>query len=636
MIGGAENLLVNSLSTGGLQQYTDNTVVYFYGTSVIEKKIDNNIKIICLNYKGIKDLPRVLLLLRKIIKENKIDIVHSHLNPAGFYTNLALPKGVKQVHTLHTIYSKNSSTRPTLLKLEKYILFKSKKVSLIFLSETLKKDFLTHINFKGRTFVLNNFIEDIFFTPSLKKENNEFKIIAVGNLNPVKNYLYLCEIFNHLKDTPVSLDIYGGGDIEKYQELIDKEKLSIKLMGLQTDIHNVLPQYDLFIMASKYEGYPVSVLEAMAMGLPCMLSDIESLRSTANKNAIYFSLDNAKAVADTIKKIADKKIDITSIAEKGKLSAQKARRKIYLEKLMVIYKDIAYQTQKHPIITGLFKTIKLNKDYWKKKIPFLKFGVPNPLLIFSNNEEKFSQALTAFRFEQVFKTTRTNRHYQTQSFLMRNLSAGKKPVILDIGASDGSTSLNFIELLNQSFSKYYVTDYNIKCQYISDRGYTYFFDEANYCFLIASNRLVLYPVNKWYFNIFFKKKLDKLKHSNKTELILSNRKLLELQENNSGIEIMKYNIFEPWEKEKADIIIVGNLLNKSYFSDTLITAGLMNCYKALSENGMLAIIRNELIAGNEVEKSTIYSKENSGCFKKIHEINGGVDINDLILSLQCN
>lgn len=339
-VGGAETLLVNSLTKDGLPQHAENILVYFQGSSILEQKLDPAVKVICLDYKGLTDLPRVLLLLRKIVKQHQIDVVHTHLNPAGVYARMALPRNIKQVHTLHTVYSGNNLTRGSLLKLEKNILFKHPNTSLIFLSEFLKADFVKHINFTGKCFVLNNFIEDAFFRPIEKTKNDTFKIIAVGNLKPVKNYTYLFEIFKHLKDVPVSLDIYGEGETEKYQSVIDTEKLNINLMGLNPKVYQVLPGYDLFIMASKFEGYPISVLEAMASGVPCMLSDIAPLNDIAGENAIYFKLDNAEAAACLIKDIVNNKIDSNSLAIAGKMYSQRAQRKIYIEKLLSIYDDI--------------------------------------------------------------------------------------------------------------------------------------------------------------------------------------------------------------------------------------------------------------------------------------------------------
>ena len=95
-------------------------------------------------------------------------------------------------------------------------------------------------------------------------------------------------------------------------------------------------------------------------------------------------------------------------------------------------------------------------------------------------------------------------------------------------------------------------------------------------------------------------------------------------------------MFEAWANGKMDIVIVGNLLNRSYFTDTQIYEALKNCYDAVKENGLLTIIRNTLTEkGDELERSTIYIKNDiDKVLEKKEEVNGGIEINDLILSLK--
>lgn len=284
----------------------------------------------------------------------------------------------------------------------------------------------------------------------------------------------------------------------------------------------------------------------------------------------------------------------------------------------------------------MFETIKLNKEYWKNKIPYLKYGVPNPLNVFSRDIDKFSEAMTSFNFSGVYKTTQSGRHKQTQLFLKNEaIKLAVLPVILDIGASDGSTSLDFLNTLNNTFKKYFVTDYNIKCTYCTYRGYTYFFNTKNACFLVASKKFVFYPANKTLFSFLFKKPLLAVENLPKDELLLISKGLQEKQIDNVRIQIRDYNIFEPWVQDKADIVVVGNLLNQVYFTDSQISTALKNCYDALTENGILSIIRNFLLGdGSEVENATIFKKNTTlKSFEKIHEINSGVEVANLVLSL---
>jgi len=344
-IGGAEVLLVNSLSPGGLQEHVDNTLVYLQGTSDLEQRIDKGVKIYSLDYKGIINLPQILWKLRKIIKENKIDIIHSHLTPSSFYTNLARPKKIPQIHTVHIAYSTDFETRRELRFLERTLFFKKRYCNLILLSEFTKADFLSAMKFKGRAFVLNNFIEDIFFDHALKKYNGPsasgLKLLAVGALREQKNYFYLLEIFRHLKEYNIHLDIYGGGDTTEYRKVIDENKLNVTLKGEIKNVNDIVSGYDIFIMSSTNEGFPLSVFEAMAAGLPVMLTNIPPLKDIVKDNAIYFELNEAEKVAEQIIAVSQNKFDLTGMAAKAQSYANlTVRRKIYIKKILEIYKEL--------------------------------------------------------------------------------------------------------------------------------------------------------------------------------------------------------------------------------------------------------------------------------------------------------
>lgn len=341
--GGAEILLANSLSPGGLQDHSDNIVVYFRGTSYIEQRIDKNIPVYSLNYCGILSLPSVLLKLRKIIQDEKVDIVHSHLNPAGLYTHLICPADIPHIHTLHTTYSMDTKTRPLVLFLEKHFYFTKKNYNIILLSDFIKEDFLKSVSFKGRAFVLNNFVSDSFFRDTVKyyEKGRPLKLVAVGSLQSLKNFEYLLTVFTFLKDLDIILDIYGNGNISKFEYLIKREKIKVRMMGHENDLSDILHNYDLFIMPSKYEGFPLALFEAMASGLPVMLSNIPPLKSIIKENGIYFDLDNAKGTADIIRSIFDKKTDINEMAVKGRAYAENtARKNIYCKKILGIYENL--------------------------------------------------------------------------------------------------------------------------------------------------------------------------------------------------------------------------------------------------------------------------------------------------------
>ena len=76
------------------------------------------------------------------------------------------------------------------------------------------------------------------------------------------------------------------------QKMIDEYNLNVTLKGQAENVQEKLKEYDLFVMSSLYEGFSISVLEAMALGIPLLLSDIASFREQCESTAVYYDLKN--------------------------------------------------------------------------------------------------------------------------------------------------------------------------------------------------------------------------------------------------------------------------------------------------------------------------------------------------------
>ena len=75
----------------------------------------------------------------------------------------------------------------------------------------------------------------------------------------------------------IRCDIYGGGPLRKSleEEIVGKDLGSLVLFkGYTENLRNFLPGYDVFVLPSEVEGMSNALLEAMAAGLPCVVSDI--------------------------------------------------------------------------------------------------------------------------------------------------------------------------------------------------------------------------------------------------------------------------------------------------------------------------------------------------------------------------
>lgn len=343
--GGAETLLANSLAPGGLNEHTENFLLYFNKSSGLLNLVDKSVTVICLNYTGGFDIFRLLKAIRKTIVKNRIDIVHTHLTPAGVYTHLVCPRNVPHVHTIHSTYSMEKETRWFMRFIDRHFFLKRKSCNVITLSDYTKTDFLKSLHFKGRLFVLNNFVADRYFDLPRKQYHyfdKKLHLVAVGVLKKLKNFEYLLEVFSYLTDREIYLDIYGDGNKEHYEKVIKNKNLKIKMMGRVDDVSHVIQNYDLFIMPSKFEGYPLAVFEAIAAGVPVMLSDIEPLKEIVKENALYFKLDDAGSTAEKLLAVQQNLRGINKMAIAAKAYAeQKVRRHIYIKALLEIYNRLS-------------------------------------------------------------------------------------------------------------------------------------------------------------------------------------------------------------------------------------------------------------------------------------------------------
>lgn len=211
--------------------------------------------------------------LKKEIKKIKPDLtIHFWLQSAYFCAFMG-----KEI-SMRAIYAERGDPSDKeysgLLGIIRTIAFKRLR-AFVFQSKGAKNYFNKSV--QKRSIIIHN---PVFIKPGdyPTLTAREKRIVTVGRLHEQKNQMLLIDAFSKLSAefSDYILEIYGDGELkEQLQDKIKNYGLQnrIFLKGTYKDIHSRIYNAALFVLTSDYEGMPNALLEAMALGLPCISTD---------------------------------------------------------------------------------------------------------------------------------------------------------------------------------------------------------------------------------------------------------------------------------------------------------------------------------------------------------------------------
>ena len=235
--------------------------------------------------RGATDL-RVVPKLLKVCREENVAIWHGHdykTNALGLLLNRFWP--MRLVTTLHG-WVKNTARTPLYYRIDRLCLPRYERVFCV--SEDLYDAARRSGVARGKCVLLENGIDTAEYArlrstaeakALLGVPAGEFLIGAVGRLSPEKGFDLLIRSVKLLRDAghPVRLHIVGEGDDRPRLEALRAELAlgeSVSLPGWRSDVRGDFEAMDLFALSSLREGLPNVVLEAMALGVPCLATRI--------------------------------------------------------------------------------------------------------------------------------------------------------------------------------------------------------------------------------------------------------------------------------------------------------------------------------------------------------------------------
>ncbi len=321
--GGAETMLVTVIKQ--LPEY-EHIIFTLFAENNFADELKNH-KIISFNLSATWQIPFAVFKYNKLVKKINPCIIHSHLFWPTFLARAGTPKKYPLVTTIHAFIATSVEYKNWYVKWLDKISYQFKKSTIIGVAAGATKEYFSFLNLKPYTahtlytFVDINKFNTINIAPT--NRSSTFRVIAVGALRLQKNYLFAVKAFEKLKNLNIELDIYGTGDMyDALKKEIEKLEVKVNLKGQVKNIQEVLPQYNLFLMTSTFEGFSLSVLEAMACGVPLLLSNIESFREQCNDTATYFSLTDTNDLTQKLVAFNKKSVEeLLQISNKAKQRA---------------------------------------------------------------------------------------------------------------------------------------------------------------------------------------------------------------------------------------------------------------------------------------------------------------------------
>ena len=264
-----------------------------------------------LSLKNLKALAQV----KEIVKRNRIQFIHCN-TPVGSIIGRLLSKQVRKViyeaHGFHFYKGAPIFNWLIYYPIEKLL---ARRTDAIITINREDYDFASkHLHPKSKVYYvpgvgieLENWKKSHNLREELGFDENDFIILVVGRLEKNKNCGTIIDTVSRIGDERVKLVFCGDG--EDREELIKKSgKMGKRVifLGSRTDMPDIYHMADCFVLASFREGLSRSIMEAMACGLPCIVSDIRGNRDLIDSaGGFLFDPTDSEKLLDSIKRIHD-------------------------------------------------------------------------------------------------------------------------------------------------------------------------------------------------------------------------------------------------------------------------------------------------------------------------------------------
>ncbi len=257
----------------------------------------------------IKDI-KAILEVKKLIKDEKPDIVHMHSSKAGAIGRLVIsPKQANLFYTPHSYAfckKDESKLKVKFYKMVESLLGKRKCMTIA----CSKGEYEEALQLTKNCMYINNGIDinemnqAIFGEREKRLDRENLKICTVGRIGPQKNPA----LFNQIAERFPTIQFTWIGDGE-LREVLKSPNIKVSGWLERKKTIQELYQNDVFILPSLWEGLPITLLEAMYLKKICLVSDVMGNRDVVKQGEDGFICQTETEYCQIIETIKNGKID---------------------------------------------------------------------------------------------------------------------------------------------------------------------------------------------------------------------------------------------------------------------------------------------------------------------------------------
>lgn len=354
-VGGLESLIVNMARSTDTQKFSITVGCLDYGGSLLKQIHKLGFDSFVLRRRDGIDW-RLIFKLTRIFYKKRFHIVHSHNQAAHFYAGIAA-KLARVPVIIITEHSRHNTELLWRRKLEKRFLYSITDKWIVVSRELAEQSMINDGLGESKLQVIHNGVDFSYFNKKqkinsqqavlIKKKlglpENSRVIIMVARLHPIKNHALFLDAFARLSSSFPDVHAIFVGDGECRDELIRKSNAlhlahNIHFLGFREDVSELLGVSDVFVLCSKTEGLPVSLLEACAAQVPVVIT------RPANKACLIENKKNGLEVSDNPNDLADGLASILSnpdnAAGMALKSSKQVKEQFSLQTMTKAYEDL--------------------------------------------------------------------------------------------------------------------------------------------------------------------------------------------------------------------------------------------------------------------------------------------------------